>query len=425
MTVSGEPAGAPSWASFSRDFAEAVRRRRAALFVGAGVSFGAGLPDWGKLVWELVADAKLELERDDALPLPNVAQYYVNSHGDEAKLRGAIGCALEGGAPTDTHRALRALGVDLLWTSNYDQLIEQEYGERIDVRAVGTDFARESVRGEATLFKLHGTLRDPPTAEDGKLVITRRDYARYRTDREEMYVALLNDLLRRRFLFVGFSFDDPNVMGVLDAAARLSGDGPPRHFAVFLRAKWDNPVGRVRLQDLALLGVEALMVEDWDELPGHLDLVRHRLTANRVLVSGSAGSHPTPQRMSKLEKFSERLGRMLIERDFTMVCGLNPAVGRAAVDGALDSLHERGETTELQRARPAVAASAGTRARVDGPQDAARCVPRADDVALGSRGLRRGRRGNSEGVRDAPRGRRRALPCGGHRRGGRRVLGHG
>lgn len=350
--------GGDGWEAFFSIYADAIQRRRAAIFVGAGLSFGAGLPSWTDLVWTLVEN-EFKLEREPDLPLPSLAQYVVNRDPEgKHRLHEYLHARLASrtAKPTEAHDVLPSLGLDLLWTSNYDDLIERAYRRpqvphALDVMVSGDDLSRDADRGEAVLFKLHGTLSDPAS-----IVITRQDYARYRARNEAIYVALLNDLLRRRFLFLGFSFTDPNVLAVLDHAARLdvvdeaerlARDRPRRHFAIFREDELATVASRLRIQDLELLGIETLLVSSWDEIPTRLEELRHRLLRKHILVSGSARHQPEDE--EHLRRFSEKLGRMLIEEGYTIVCGFNPAVGRPAINGALEALHERGQRQDAIR----------------------------------------------------------------------------
>src|SRR5262249_11218393 len=83
------------------------------------------------------------------------------------------------------------------------------------------------------------------------------------------------------------------------------------------------------------------------EIEKRLDELRHRLLRKHVLVSGSA--RDMPKSAEHISAFSEKLGRMLIEEDYTIVCGLNPAVGRPAINGALQALFDMGQQREVNR----------------------------------------------------------------------------
>ena len=53
-------------------------RGNGAIFVGAGLSIGAGLPGWGTLIEQL---AKEPPSYPNSSSYPDIAQYYVNEFG--------------------------------------------------------------------------------------------------------------------------------------------------------------------------------------------------------------------------------------------------------------------------------------------------------------------------------------------------------
>ncbi|MCA1695032.1 MAG: SIR2 family protein, partial [Actinobacteria bacterium] len=111
--------------------------------------------------------------------------------------------------PTPSHEALVALGLALIYTTNYDELIEDAYldaGLPIRVSADEAGFkAHAAQHPQRHLVKLHGSIDRPDT-----IVLTRNDYSRARSSRREMLGHLRHELANASFLFVGFSLSDPN-----------------------------------------------------------------------------------------------------------------------------------------------------------------------------------------------------------------------
>src|SRR5487761_2645025 len=94
---------------------------------------------------------------------------------------------------TPSHAALVRLNLPLLFTTNYDELIEAAYldaNEQLRVSISEQQFkARRAERPERHLVKLHGSIDQPDT-----IVLTRSDYARARVDRKEMLGFLRGEL---------------------------------------------------------------------------------------------------------------------------------------------------------------------------------------------------------------------------------------
>jgi hypothetical protein len=124
--------------------------------------------------------------------------------------------------PTPSHEALVALGMPILFTTNYDELIEDAHRVAgLDVRVSATeDEFKARLREEPPyhLVKLHGSIDRPQT-----IVLTRDDYSRARKARREMLGHLRQEMARASFLFVGFSLSDPNF-NLLRDDIRVTGD---------------------------------------------------------------------------------------------------------------------------------------------------------------------------------------------------------
>jgi hypothetical protein len=185
----------------------------AALFAGAGLSAPAGYVDWRELVRPL--SIELELNIDLESDFVAVAQFHVNASGaNRHTLHKAVIEALSPDVPpTENHRLLARLPIRTWWTTNYDKLIEnalRDAGKIVDVKSAVPQLATTRPRRDATIYKMHGDVDRPDEA-----VATRDDYERYSTDRGAFITALAGDLVSKTFLFLGFSFTDPNLEHVL------------------------------------------------------------------------------------------------------------------------------------------------------------------------------------------------------------------
>lgn len=249
---------------FLDEFVTRVINGEAAVFAGAGLSRAAGFVDWKGLLRDFAAELKLDL--DIETDLPAVAQYHLNREGaSRIRLNEKLTAELAHEAElTLAHTALAQLGLSVIWTSNYDDLIERA------VRAAGKKVTVSAPRGRLTgprdgadveVVKLHGDIRRP----EG-VVITKEDYERYANDNAAFLLRLKSDLLTRSFLFLGFSFTDPNLEIALSQVRQLTGGSPPPHYAVFKRPQRDEFAKaaryryelnrwRLRLQDLKRYGI--------------------------------------------------------------------------------------------------------------------------------------------------------------------------
>lgn len=165
--------------------------------------------------------------------------------------------------PTPSHEALVALGLPLIFTTNYDELIEDahvEAGVAVRVSADEAEFkAHVTQRPDHHLVKLHGSIARPDT-----IVLTRDDYSRARMARREMLAHLRHELVNGSFLFVGFSLSDPNFNLLHDDIRESLGMLAPVSYTV---QGWHDPV---KERYLTSLDVNTIWLDGWNDLPGFL-----------------------------------------------------------------------------------------------------------------------------------------------------------
>jgi len=185
---------------------EAISRGDTVLFVGAGLSIGAGLPSWNQLVTPLADRIGLpEALRRDPL---KVAQHYQGQRGSHA-LISYVQEQLDSSnrRPTENHRRLLRLGIRTWITTNFDDLLEQalrEAGQRFTKVVRDRDLPYTSA-DRLTLIKLHGDIEQPDT-----IVITQQDYNTYFRRFPRVKEKLSSLLVDKTFLFIGYSISDPD-----------------------------------------------------------------------------------------------------------------------------------------------------------------------------------------------------------------------
>jgi hypothetical protein len=191
---------------------------RLVLFLGAGVSAGAGLPTWNELLKQLAAEADIDErglalltrleERDRALVIEGRLKQRGSGLGQ------LIARSFQGNPWRSlTHTQLAALPVTEAATTNYDTLFEDA---RRDIRRDTTVLPYELVGEDRRwLLKLHGCVTHPDD-----IVLTRDDYLRYNERRAALAGILQALLVTRHMLFVGFSLRDENFHRIMHDVRR-------------------------------------------------------------------------------------------------------------------------------------------------------------------------------------------------------------
>jgi len=271
-------------------FGSAFDLGNAGIFVGAGLSAAAGLPDWAGLLTEPCDESNVPLMPHD---LPLTAEYVLTeAHYSRGRLKQHIlsNTLAAGIAPTYSHHALARLEVDQIWTTNYDPLIEQADVASLviarddDIHRIGTT--------RKTIIKMHGSINPgPPPSWDADPVITRSDFETYEDKYRRLWALLRASYTSKALLFLGFSFADPNVE-ILMRLARTHGTAAgDRHVTVMRRPDGSTPdhlrLHELKVRDLEVSGVRVHEVSSYDDLPGLLTELVRRTRPPRLFISGS------------------------------------------------------------------------------------------------------------------------------------------
>jgi O-acetyl-ADP-ribose deacetylase (regulator of RNase III) len=229
--VLGAPADGPRYPELEA----ALRAGECVLFVGAGLSSGAGLPDWNGLVRRL--SEELGLRPGPRLDYLDLAQWYRERFGPPA-LAEVIRQTF-GGAPLPTlgHYLLMSLPVRHVITTNYDGLLERALAalKRHPVKVVRQEDVARTGQAGVYVVKLHGDASRPE-----EVVVSRDDYDEFFQRRPAMALLLEGLLLNQTFFFVGYGLRDPNFRQVYHRIARMLREARRPAFATTFEAGGDS-----------------------------------------------------------------------------------------------------------------------------------------------------------------------------------------
>ncbi len=344
--------------SFYKHFVSAMHEGNAAIFAGAGLSKASGYVDWRALLKEIAEDLGLDIDQESDLIA--VAQYHATKHMNRATLdRLIIKEFTKDIELSENHRLLANLPIDTVWTTNYDKLIEDAFEEahrQVDVKKTPDSLQHPLPGRGVTVYKMHGDVDNPAQA-----VLTKEDYETYDLYRELFSIKLKGDLVGKTFLFLGFSFTDPNIDYILSRIRALLGKDKGQHYAVmrwpskptkkdfrsgkkYLAANAQYDYDRIKLDlriaDLKRYGIEALMIDEYSELSKILSELNRRVHLQDVFVSGSAYSFE-PLGEARIDDLCRQLGRRIIDEGLNLVSGVGIGIGDRVVIGAMESLYRK------------------------------------------------------------------------------------
>jgi hypothetical protein len=332
---------------FIETFVKELEEENVAIFAGAGLSVGAGSVDWRKLLQPIAHELGLDIDKEH--DLISIAQYHLNEKQNRSGLNRALIEQLSPGhVPTENHRILARLPIKTYWTTNYDKLVEESLrgaGKIPDVKFTVDHLKLTRPKRDAIVYKMHGDIDHPDDA-----VLTKDDYERYESTRGQYVTALSGDLVAKMFLFLGFSFTDPNLDYIL-SRVRVSLHGKPRdHYCIFKncnRASFpDDDAFRyaelkqqLAINDLKRFGVQTLLVDDYGDITTLLKQIEKRYRRKTVLISGSAHEYGA-WTQAQAEGFIRSLSQVLIRNDNRIVSGFGLGVGSQVITGVLEELYQ-------------------------------------------------------------------------------------
>ncbi len=329
---------------FVDTYTKAIKESNAAIFAGAGLSIPAGFVNWKNLLRDIAADLKLDIDRENDLIA--IAQYHYNEKGNNRHRLNQllIDEFTQGTSVTVNHRILAELPIQTYWTTNYDKLIEkaiEEEGKTPDTKITQENLSTNIPKRDAVVYKMHGDVSMPDQA-----ILTKDDYEGYNEKRPLYTTALQGDLVAKTFLFVGFSFDDPNLEYILSRIRILLGQNQRDHYCFFKKINrkdfstdtdfhYAEIKQELKVKDLKRYSINALLIDDYKEITEVLSAIQKKVLRSNIFISGAAKTYD-PRTEREALSFVHKLSYNISAKGYKIVSGVGYGIGSAVINGATE-----------------------------------------------------------------------------------------
>jgi isopentenyldiphosphate isomerase len=248
---------------YPKNLLENLTHNNVVPFIGSGMSRPSGLPLWNDLIQTLIKEIEDEYDVSDlrrlyeqgvidSIDTPEL--YSIISTNKFPLLRFIKSAFDKPWRANSYHKLLSQFEFDTILTTNFDNLIENQYEQQGVVinriwKSEHLPFFDE--KRFVQLIKIHGTIDDIKS-----IVLAKSDYDAYRRRNKLIYHLVSTIFLTRTILFLGFSLQDPNILNFLDEIKNTIGDVMRTHYALLI-----NPPNSL-VNKLSEYGIRVIKLPD-------------------------------------------------------------------------------------------------------------------------------------------------------------------
>ena len=331
---------------FIKEYSSEILDGNAAIFAGAGLSMSCGMSSWKELLKDIAEELKLDIDREN--DLLSIAQFYYNKKRGRGEINQQLIKAFKKKVTlSDNHRILASLPISTYWTTNYDHLIEEsleDEGKIVDIKKTIENLAQSIPHRDVVIYKMHGDVDDP-----SKTVLLKDDYEIYHQKNALFITSLKSDLLSKTFLFIGFSFDDPNLSYILSKIRILLEEDAKPHYCIFRSVRRDDFEDEkiftyekirqeLRMDDLKRYGIRPILIEKIEQIKDILFHIKTKVLSKSIFISGAAEKYD-PMHPDDANKFVFEIARQLAATGNKIVSGFGLGVGSSVVNGVLSYVY--------------------------------------------------------------------------------------
>lgn len=196
------------------ELAELIANKKVMLFVGAGISASIDFPSWEGLIDELAK----QLEYEPVL-FKSYGDYMMLAEYAKLKMGKGLYQQLNDTfiitedvkdklMKSEIYEYIRELDFPVIYTTNYDSLIETYFKEMGDQFTVINDISQmgKIIPDKPRIMKYHGELGD-----EKSIVLSESQYFERMNFQSYMDIQLQADMLQYNILFLGYSLSDINI----------------------------------------------------------------------------------------------------------------------------------------------------------------------------------------------------------------------
>lgn len=338
---------------FKRNYIKAIQDGSAAIFAGAGIGKASGYMDWKNLLREFADSINLDVDREN--DLIEVAQYFKNENGSRYNINTKIlNEFVKEAKSTKIVDILASMPISCYWTTNYDHLIEdslKKHGKMVDSKITPESLSVSLDNQSVTVYKMHGDYTD-----SANCVITKDDYEIYNKFRNVFTVALQGHLVTKTFLFIGFSFEDPNLKYILSRIRILLGENIRTHYCFFEKPtrkqgqskkefEYEKNKLELKIHDLQRYGIQAILLDSYKQIPEILEHIKLQARTKNVFISGAAHTYGEQWDKTGVTLIT-MLSQLLYDNDYRIVTGHARGVGSYIISTVLENVQNKSSLIE-------------------------------------------------------------------------------
>lgn len=327
-----------------KKYAKEIIDDNAAIFAGAGLSIDSGYVNWEDLLKDMAVEIGLDVKKEH--DLISLTQYYVNFNCGRGSLNKKIITEFtKESKVNENHKILVSLPIKTYWTTNYDNLIEKEFenqGYNVEVIFEQEKLNSPKPNLDVIIYKMHGDIQQPH-----KAVITKDDYEQYDKYRQAFSTLLQGDLITKTFMFIGFSFKDPNIDYILGRVKMLLGIDRKEHYCIIRRNKlsdfenneeeynYNNIKQDLKIKDLKRYGIQTILIDEYSEITELLKYLKLEIKKQNIFISGAVEDY-SPYSQNRAESIINKLSYKIASKGNRIISGFGLGIGSSVINGVLE-----------------------------------------------------------------------------------------